>query len=171
MEKVYTYPAIDRLMWAFVAAGAGIVLLLLGLGLPAFVPQEGSVSATRWLEVLTSRPATGQPTFNLLLTRAIFVILGIFALTNAWLIYRIGSVTIKIDDDVIIYQRGDKTTRVPWTEVTDVKKRKTVGVRAGATELVTIATETDSHKITFNSKITGYDEILKAIQTHTNVKF
>lgn len=170
MEKAYTYPAIDRLMWAFVAAGAGIVLLLLGLGLPAFLPQEGSVSATRWLEVLTGS-ATGQPTFNILLSRAIFVILGIFALINAWLIYRIGLVTVKIDDDVIIYQRGDKTITVPWTEVTDVKKRVTVGVRAGATELVTISTEADSHKITFNSKITGYEEILQAIHNHTKMNF
>jgi len=170
MEKAYTYPTIDRLMWAFVAAVAGIVLLLLGLGLPIFIPQEGSVSATRWLEVLTGS-ATGQPTFNIPLSRAIFVILGIFALINAVLIYRIGSVIVKIDDDVIIYQRGDKTIRVPWTEVTDVKKRVTVGVRAGATELVTIATKTDSHIIIFNSKIKGYDEIMKAIQTHTKVKF
>jgi hypothetical protein len=156
-------------MWAFLAAGAGIVLLLLGIGLPAFVPQE-SISTTRWLEVLTGS-ATGQPTFNILLTRAIFVILGIFALINALLIYRIGSVSIKIDDDVITYQKGDKIIKVPWTEVTDVKKRVTVGVRAGANELVTIATEKDSHVITFNSKITGYDEIMKAIQTHTKVKF
>ncbi len=170
MEKAYTYPIIDRLMWAFVATGAGIVLLLLGVGLPMFVPQEGSVSATRWLEVLTGS-ATGQPTFYTPLSRVIFVILGIIALIFAVLIYRAGSTTIKIDDATITYQRGDKTVSVPWSEVTDVKKRVTAGVRAGATELVTIATETDSHIITFNSKITGYEEIMQAIRTHTKVKF
>lgn len=170
MSKTYSYPAIDRLMWAFVAAGLGIVLLLLGAGLPAFIPQS-SISTTRWLEVLTSNPAAEQPVFFTPLSQVIFVILGIFALIKAVLIYRIGSVTVKIDDDVITYQRGDKAVRVPWTEVTGVKKRVTAGVRAGATELVTLATETDSHIITFNSKITGYDEIMKAIQTHTKVKF
>ena len=81
MAKTYSYPAIDRLMWAFVAAGLGIVLLLLGAGLPAFIPQS-SISTTRWLEVLTGS-ATGQQTFNIPLTRTIFVILGIFALINA----------------------------------------------------------------------------------------
>jgi hypothetical protein len=156
-------------MWTFVAAGAGIVLLLLAIGLPTFVPQQ-SISTTRWLEVITGS-ATGQPTFNILLTRAIFVILAIVAFAFAFSIYRIGSVSVKIDDDVITYQRGDKIISVPWTEVTDVKKRVTAGVRAGATYIVTIATEKDSHIITFNSKITGYDEIMKAIQTHTKVKF
>jgi hypothetical protein len=169
MSKTYSYPTMDRLMWAFVAAGAGIVLLLLGIGLPTFVPQQ-SISTTRWLEVITGS-ATGQPMFNIPLTRVIFVIFGIFALINAVLIYRIGLVNVKIDETEITYQRGSKTVSVPWSEVTDVKKRVTVGVRAGATELVTIATETDSHIITFNSKITGYNEIMKAIQTHTKVKF
>ena len=169
MEKSYTYPTVDRLMWAFMAAGAGIVLLLIGIGLPTFVPQQ-SISTTRWLEVLTGS-TRGPPTFNILLTRAIFVILGIFALINAFLIYRIGSVSVKIDDDMITFQKGDKIIKVPWTEVTDVKKHVTVGVRAGATELVTIATEKDPHIITFNSKITGYDEIMKAIQSNTKVRF
>jgi hypothetical protein len=169
LSKTYTYPAIDRLMWAFVAAGAGIVLLLLGLGLPAFVPQQ-SRSTARWLEVLTGS-ATGQPTFNIPLTQVIFVILGIFALINAVLIYRIGSASVIIDDEVIIYQRGDKTVRVPWTKVIGVNKRLTACAKAGVCELVTIVTKIDSHVITFNSKITGYDEIMKAIQTHTKVKF
>lgn len=169
MEKSYTYPTVDRLMWAFMAAGVGIVLLLIGIGLPTFVPQQ-SISTTRWLEVITGS-ASGQPTFNIPITRAIFVILGIFALINAFLIYRIGSVAVKIDDNEITYQKGDKIIRVPWTEVTDVKKRVTAGVRAGATELVTIATKNDSYIITFNSKITGYEEIMKAIQTYTKVKF
>ncbi len=170
MEKAYNYPTIDRFMWAFVAAGAGVVLLLLGIGLPVFVPQERSISANRWLEVLTGR-AAGQSTFYTPLTRVIFVIFGIFALINAVLIYRAGSTIIKIDDATITYQRGDKTINVPWSEVTDVKKRVTVGVRAGATEVVTLATETEPRKITFNSKLTGYDELMKAIQTHTNVQF
>jgi hypothetical protein len=157
-------------MWAIVATGAGVVLLLLGIGLPAFAPQEGSVSANRWLEVLTGS-ATGQPTFNILLSRVIFVILGIVALIFAVLIYRAGSTTIKIDDATITYQRGDKTVSVPWSEVTDVKKRVTAGVRAGATEVVTLGTEADPHKLTFNSKINGYEEILDAIKTHTKVQF
>ncbi len=74
MSKTYSYPITEILMWALVAAGAGIVLLLLGIGLPIFVPQE-SISTTRWLEVLTGS-ATGQQTFNIPLTRTIFVILG-----------------------------------------------------------------------------------------------
>ena len=170
MSKTYSYPAIDRLMWALVAAGAGIVLLLLGIGLPTFVPQEQSLSATRWLEVITGS-ATGQPTFNIPLSRVIFVILGIFALINAVLIYRIGAATVKIDEAVITYQRGSKTVSVPWSEVTGIKKRVTAGVRAGATELVTIVTETNPYILTFNSKINGYEEILQAIQTHTKLKF
>jgi len=169
MSKTYSYPTIDRLMWTLLALGAGIVLLLLGLGLPIFVPQE-SISTTRWLEVITGS-ATGQPTFNILVTQVIFVIFGIFALINAVLIYRIGLVNVKIDETEITYQRGSKTVSVPWSEVTGIKKRVTAGVRAGATELVTIATDTDSHIITFNSKITGYNEIMKAIQTHTKEKF
>ena len=169
MSKTYTYPVIDRLMWALVTAGAGIVLLLLGLGLRSFAPQE-SISTTRWLEVLTGS-ATEQPTFNILITQVIFVILGIFALINAMLIYRIGSVSVKIDDEVITFQRGDKTVRVPWSEVTSVNKRLTACAKAGVCELITIATKTDSHIITFNSKITGYNEIIKAIQTHTKIKF
>jgi len=169
MSKTYSYPTMDRLMWALVAAGIGIFLLLLGFGLPTFVPQE-SISTTRWLEVLTGS-ATGQPTFNILLTRVIFVILGIFALINAVLIYRIGSATVKIDEAAITYQRGSKTVSVPWSEVTGIKKRVTAGVRAGATELVTIVTKTDPHKITFNSKIKGYEEIMQAIKTNTKVQF
>jgi hypothetical protein len=125
MSKTYSYPTMDRLMWAFVAAGAGIVLLLLGIGLPTFVPQQ-SISTTRWLEVITGS-ATGQPMFNIPLTRVIFVIFGIFALINAVLIYRIGLVNVKIDETEITYQRGSKTVSVPWSEVTDVKKRVTVG--------------------------------------------
>jgi hypothetical protein len=170
MEKTYTYPRLDRLMWVFMAAGAGIALLVLGMGYSSFIPQERPAVAVSWLEVLTGS-ATGQPTFFIPLTRVLFVIFGILSLINALLIYKAGSASIEIDDDTIKYKRGGKIVRVPWSEVTDIKKRVTVGVRAGATEVVTIATETDPYNITFNSKIKGYDEILQAIQTHTKAQF
>ncbi|MFX1520608.1 MAG: hypothetical protein ACFFCD_11895 [Promethearchaeota archaeon] len=170
MSKTYSYGKFDRFAWAVVAAGAGIILLIIGLGFTVIVPQQRPAVAVSWLEVLTGS-ATGQPTFFTPLSQLILVIFGIFALINAVLIYRAGSATIKIDDDAISYNRGQKIVRVPWPEVVNVKKHVTVGVRAGATEVVSIITETDPNKIIFNSKIKGYDTLLQAIQTHTKVKF
>jgi hypothetical protein len=104
------------------------------------------------------------------LSQVIFVVLGILALINSVFIYRALSVNIKIDDDAITYHRGRKTIRVPWSEVTDVKKR-VVASRYGAGEIVTLVTETDPYKISFNSTIKGYPGLLEAIKTHTNIKF
>lgn len=168
MSKTYSYRAFDRLAWAVVAAGAGIFLLVLGLGYSSFVPQERPAGAVSWLEVLTGSTA-GQPTFMTPLTQVIFVVIGIFALINALLIYKAGSATIEIDDNAITYKRGGKIVRVPWSEVTDVKKRVTVGTRAGATELVSVVSQKNPYKITFNSKIIGYEELLRAVETHAKI--
>jgi hypothetical protein len=168
LSKTYSYGAFDRLAWAVVAAGAGIFLLVLGLGYSLFVPQERPAVAVSWLAVLTGS-ATGQPRFFTPLTQVIFVIIGIFALINAVLIYKAGSASIEIDNDAITYKRGGKIVRVPWSEVTDVKKHVTVGTRAGATELVSVVSQTSSYKITFNSKIKGYEELLRAVETHVTI--
>ncbi|MCK5587470.1 MAG: hypothetical protein KAI34_01930 [Candidatus Lokiarchaeota archaeon] len=169
MSQTFSYKLLERLEWTFLAAGAGIVLLLLGVGLPTFAPQE-SISTTRWLEVLTGS-ATGQPTFYTPLSRVIFVVFGIITLIFAVIIYRITSVTIKTDDEAITYQRtGGQTVRVTWSEVTDVKKR-VIAWRYGSGDIFTIATETDPHKITFKSTINGFPDLLEAIKTHTKIEF
>jgi hypothetical protein len=169
MSQTFSYKTFEQLEWTLIAAGAGIVLLVLGFGSFFFAPQS-TLSSIRWLEVLTSRPAAEQPVFFTPLSQAIFVIIGILALINAVFIYRVFSVNIEVTDDAITYHRGRKTIRVPWSEVTDVKKR-VVASRYGAGELVTLVTETDSYKISFNSTIKGYPELLEAIKTHTNIKF
>jgi hypothetical protein len=167
LSQTFYYKLLERLEWTLLAAGAGIVLLLLGVGMPAFVPQEGSVSATSWLKVLTGS-ATGQPTFYTPLSQVIFVVLGIISLIFAVMIYRTTSAIIKIDDEAITYQKGGQIERVPWSEVTDVKKR-VIAWRYGAGDIFTIATETDPYKITFKSTISGFPDLLEAIKTHTKI--
>jgi hypothetical protein len=166
MTQTFHYKLMERLEWTLLAAGAGIVLLLLAVGLPAFTPQE-SISTNRWLEVLTGR-AAGQSMFYTPLSRVIFIVLGIIALIFAVLIYRTTSATIKIDDETITYERGDKVVSVPWSEVTDVKKRS-IAWRYGAGDIFTIATETDPQKITIKSTINGFPDLLEAIKTHTKI--
>ncbi len=167
MSQTFSYKTFEKLEWTLLAAGAGIVLLILGFGSFFFTPQS-TISTTRWLEVLTSRPAAEQPVFFTPLSQVIFVVIGILALVNSVFIYRVFSVNIEIDDDAITH-RGRKTIRVPWSEVTDVKKR-VVASRYGAGEIVTLVTERDPYKISFNSTIKGYTGLLEAIKTHTNIK-
>jgi hypothetical protein len=169
MSQTFSYKTFEQLEWTLIAAGAGIVLLILGFGSFFFAPQS-TISTTRWLEVLTSRPAAEQPVFFTPLSQAIFVIIGILALINSVFIYRAFSVNIEVADDAITYHRGRKTIKVPWSEVTDVKKR-VVASRYGAGEIVTLVTESDPYKISFNSTIKGYPQLLEAIETHTNIKF
>jgi hypothetical protein len=169
MSKTYAYKTFEKLQWTIIAAFVGIVLMVLGLGSSLFLPQERPAVAVSWLAVLTGSE-TNQPTFFTPLSQVIFVVFGILALIMAVLIYRAFSASINIADDEITYQRGKKIVRIPWSEVTDVKKR-VVASRYGAGEIVVIATKTDSHKITFNSTIKGYPELLEAIKTHTNIQF
>lgn len=169
MSKTFSYKTLEKLEWTLLAAGAGIVLLILGFGSFFFTPQS-TISTTRWIEVLTSKPATEQPVFFTPLSQVIFVVIGILALINSVFIYRALSVNIEIDDDAITYHRGRKITRVLWPEVIDVKKR-VVASRYGAGETVTLVTEKDPYKISFNSTIKGYPLLLEAIKKHTNIKF
>ncbi|MHA2061751.1 MAG: hypothetical protein ACW963_05620 [Candidatus Sifarchaeia archaeon] len=169
MSQTFSYKTFEKFEWTLIAAGAGIVLLILGFG-SFFFPPQSNISTTRWLEVLTSRPAPEQPVFFTPLSQAIFVIIGILALINSVFIYRAFSVNIEVDDDAITYHRGRKIIKVPWSEVTDVKKRVAAS-RYGAGEIVTLVTEKDSYKISFNSTIKRYPELLEAIKTHTNIEF
>ncbi|MFX1520607.1 MAG: hypothetical protein ACFFCD_11890 [Promethearchaeota archaeon] len=169
MPQTFYYKLMERLEWTLLALGAGIFLLVLGVAFPILIPQERPAVAVSWLEVLTGR-ATGQPTFFTSLTQVIFVVFGILSLIYAVLIYRAVSVNISIDNDAIIYQKGKKIVRVPWSEVADIKKR-VIASRFGAGEIVTLFAKTDSDKISFNSTIKGYPTLLEAIKTHTNIQF
>ncbi len=134
------------------------------------LPEE-SISTTRWLEVLTSKPAAEQPVFFIPLSQVIFVIFGILALMFGVIIYRITSATIKIDDEAISFSRiGKKALKVPWTDITEIKKR-VIAWRYGAGDIYTIKTKTDPHVFTFKSTIKDFPALLEAIKTHTNIEF
>lgn len=170
MSQTFSYKTFEKLEWTLIAAGAGIVLLILGFGSFFFTPQS-NISTTRWLEVLTSRPAPEQPVFFTPLSQAIFVVLGILALINSVFIYRALSVNIEVDGEAITFQRiGKKALRVPWTDITDIKKR-VVASRYGAGDIYTITTKTDPQAITFNATIKDLPDLLEAIKTHTNIEF
>ena len=169
MSQTFSYKTLEKLEWTLIPLAAGIFLLVLGLGFSLFLTQERPAVAVSWIAVLTGSE-TNQPTFFTPLTQIIFVVIGILALIYAGLIYRAISASINVDDDAITLQRGSKIVKVPWSEVTDVKKR-VVASRYGAGEIVTLATKTDAQKITFNSTIKGYPKLLEAIKTHTNIQF
>ena len=167
MQQKFPYNPLERLFWTVIIAGVGIFVLIIGLAFPLFAPQEGSAGITSALEVLTGS-TTQQPTFVTPLGRIVIVVFGIIMLSYAIRIYLTGSAVVVIDDNSISYKLKNEIQRIKWSNVINVTSSPFCGgLSFGAGELLTLITS-ENKKLSVNSYIKGYENLKKAIYSHTN---
>ena len=75
-----------------------------------------------------------------------------------------------IDDNSISYQIKKEIQEIQWSDVVNVTSSPFCGVYSfGSGEMLTLFTSKDS-KLSINSYIRGYEDLKKAIYTHTKVQ-